>query len=295
MRFAKYQGTGNDFLMVEDLNAELHLSGALIAAACDRHRGVGADGLIRIVRGDAGGFPDADFYMDYSNADGEAAEMCGNGIRCLAKYVFERGLTNAAEIRVWTRAGMKHLVLQTDEGRVQSVTVDMGAPAFERRAIPMSGDPEATFIGRPLDVAGRTYTATAVSMGNPHCVLLLDAGDDLAAIDVKGLGTLIEHRSEFPSRTNVEFVKVESGRIVLRVWERGSGETMACGTGACAALVACSLAGLTGREAEVEFPGGLLRVAWGVDHALLTGPAVHVFDGELTDAWMSEVLAEARR
>ena len=251
--------------------------------------------LIEAGAGEGSSIPDADFVMDYSNADGEAAEMCGNGIRCLAKYVFERGLTDAAEIRVWTRAGMKHLVLQTDEGLVRSVTVDMGAPAFERGAIPMAGDPEATFIGRPLDVAGRTYTATAVSMGNPHCVLLLDAGDDLAAIDVKALGTLIEHRSEFPSRTNVEFVKVEGGRIVLRVWERGSGETMACGTGACAALVACSLAGLTGREAEVEFPGGVLRVAWRDDHALLTGAAVHVFDGELTDAWMSEVLAEARR
>jgi diaminopimelate epimerase len=291
MRFAKYHGTGNDFLLVEDLEDDLQLSGGLIAAACDRHRGVGADGLIRIIRGDG-----ADFVMDYYNADGNLSEMCGNGIRCLAKHVFDRGLTSKEQIDVQTRAGLKRLALEVDDGLVRRVTVDMGRPSVERKAIPMNGDPDGTFVGQSLQAGGRTFTATAVSMGNPHCVLFLGAEDEMATADVPGIGREIEQRSEFPNRANVEFVKVEDGRILMRVWERGSGETMACGTGACAALVACSLAGLTGREAEVEFPGGVLRVAWrGDDHVFLTGPAVFVFDGQLSEAWMSTVLEGARR
>jgi diaminopimelate epimerase len=291
MQFSKYHGTGNDFLLVQDLDDELRLSGGLIAAACDRHRGVGADGLIRIVRGD-----DVDFVMDYYNADGEVAEMCGNGIRCLAKYVFERGLTSKRAIDVQTRAGRKRLLLDAEDGVVRRVTVDMGTPALERKGIPMTGDPSATFVGQPIEAGGRTFTATAVSMGNPHCVLFLDPAEDVASVDVQRIGSEIEQRPEFPHGANVEFVTVEDGRIRLRVWERGSGETMACGTGACAALVACSLAGLSGREAEVEFPGGLLWVAWRTDdHVSLTGPAVFVFEGQLSDAWMSGALEDARK
>ncbi len=299
MQFAKYHGTGNDFVMVEDLDDRLSLEAGLIAALCDRHRGVGADGLIRIVRG--GGTGDgngrtaaADFFMDYYNADGEIAEMCGNGIRCLAKYVYDRGFTGATEIAVQTRAGMKHLVLDVADGITRTVTVDMGQPALERKAIPMTGEPLERFVGGPLDVDGRTFTATGVSMGNPHCVLFLDPVDDLSAMDVPGIGRLVEHSPEFPNRVNVEFVKVVDGVITMRVWERGSGETMACGTGACAALVACSLAGLTGREATVEFPGGRLDVAWrNDDHVFLTGGATAVFDGEVDDWWIEQV-AEAK-
>jgi diaminopimelate epimerase len=288
MQIAKYHGTGNDFVMVEDMAGHGPLEPALIAALCDRHRGVGADGLIRIAPADG-----ADFFMDYSNADGEVAEMCGNGIRCLAKFVYDRGLTTATEIDVQTRAGVKHLVLQVRDGVVvETVTVDMGPPALERQAIPMAGgEPTGTFVGQPLQVAGRTYTATAVSMGNPHCVLFLDATDDLAGFDVPGIGRQVERRAEFPNRANVEFVQVSGGVINLRVWERGSGETMACGTGACAALVAASLAGLTGREADVRFPGGLLHLRWAEDdHLIMTGPAVCVFDAELDPAWLSRVL-----
>jgi diaminopimelate epimerase len=282
MRFAKYHGTGNDFVLVEDMEDALRPPRQLVAALCDRHRGIGADGLIRIAPAD-----DADFFMDYYNADGEVAEMCGNGIRCLAKYVYDRGLTSASEIDVMTRAGAKHLLIGAEDGVAHEVTVDMGPPALDRKAIPMEGEPADRFVGQPFDVDGRTYTATAVSMGNPHCVLFLDPGEDLAAVEVRRLGSMVEHRSEFPNGTNVEFVQVRDGRIHLRVWERGSGETMACGTGACAALVACSLAGLTGREAEVEFPGGLLRVAWREDdHLFLTGPAVRVFEGELDRGWI---------
>ena len=280
MRFAKYHGTGNDFLMVEDLEDRIHLPGEVIAAACDRHRGIGADGLIRIVRGSQ---PGVDFVMDYANANGEVAEMCGNGIRCLAKLVYERRLTTSEVIEVQTLAGRKRLVLDAEDGRVRSVTVDMGAPV-------------PGFVAERLEAAGRAFEATEVSMGNPHCVLFLEPADDLTGFDVPGIGARVEHLPRFANRTNVEFVLVEDGRIRLRVWERGSGETMACGTGACAALVASSLTGRCGREAEVEFPGGLLRVGWREDdHVFLTGPAVHVFDGELTEDWMRSVLAGAAR
>jgi len=175
--------------------------------------------------------------------------MCGNGIRCLAKYVFDRGLTTETEIDVLTRAGLKHLVMDVGDGAVRTVTVDMGPPAFERKAIPMTGEPTDTFIGQQLEVDGRTFIATALSMGNPHVVLFVDPLEDLAAIPVTTLGPTIEVRAEFPNRTNVEFIQPTNGRIKMRVWERGVGETMACGTGACASLVASELAGLSGRQA----------------------------------------------
>jgi diaminopimelate epimerase len=291
VRFAKYHGTGNDFVMVEDVDGTLHLDPALIAAVCARGPGVGADGVIRIVRGDASGGPGADFFMDYSNADGEPAEMCGNGIRCLAKYVFDRGLTSKTELDVDTRGGLKHLRLETDDGVVRRVTVDMGAPALERAAIPMTGDPAGTFVGQPLDVDGRPFLATAVSMGNPHVVLFVDPDENLGAMDVPLLGSLVEHLPLFPNRTNVEFVQPSGDRVRVRVWERGSGLTMACGTGACASLVACALAGVTGRESDLEFPGGLLHVAWREedDRVLMTGPATHVFDAEISDDWLRQV------
>jgi diaminopimelate epimerase len=283
MRFAKYHGTGNDFVMVEDMEDAISLDPSAVAALCDRHRGIGADGVIRIAPAD-----EADFFMDYYNADGEAVEMCGNGIRCLATYVYDRGLTSAGEIDVLTRAGVKRLAIEASNGVAELVTVDMGPPALERKSIPMTGEPLERFVEQPLDVDGLALTATAVSMGNPHCVLFLRPEDDLEALDVRRVGPMVEHSPEFPNRTNVEFVRVDDGVIRLRVWERGSGETMACGTGACASLVACSLANLTGREATVEFPGGLLQVAWREDgHVFLTGPATHVFDGDVDPAWLA--------
>ena len=290
MRISKYHGTGNDFVMVEDLDGALDLSPAFVAAACDRHRGVGGDGLIRILQGDRDGGPGADFFMDYVNADGRPAEMCGNGIRCLAKYVFDRGLTTATELAVDTRDGLKRLTLHVDRatGGVREVTVDMGQPTLERAAVPMAGgQPGDRFTLSPLDAAGRTWTASAVSMGNPHCVLFLDEGDDLSSIDVPGVGRTIEYLPLFPNRTNVEFVTVPDGsRLRIRIWERGVGETLACGTGACAALVAAAAGGLTGRSAQVEVPGGVLRVDWrDDDRVLLSGPATFVFDAELSDEW----------
>jgi diaminopimelate epimerase len=292
MRFSKYHGTGNDFILVDDMLERGQWSPATIAAACDRRFGIGADGVIRIAPAE-----DADFFMDYSNADGQTAEMCGNGIRCLGKYVFDRGLTTSRQLLVATRAGLKHLVLHVEDGRVEAVTVDMGRPALTRGAIPMAGDPESTFVGQPLEVDGRTLRGTAVSMGNPHVVLFLDpSGDGLSEVPVRVLGPMVEGRAEFPERTNVEFVTVRDGRVLARVWERGSGETMACGTGGCAAMVASSLAGLVDRTAEVEFPGGVLRVAWREDGTVeLTGPAACVFDGELDREWLRATAEAALR
>jgi diaminopimelate epimerase len=290
VRFAKYQGTGNDFVLVGDLADEIRLDPALVAAACDRRFGIGADGLIRIAP--AAG---ADFFMDYYNSDGQVAEMCGNGIRCLAKYVYDHGLSSAREIDVATRAGIKHLEIHAENGVVREVTVDMGSPAFERKSIPMSGDPSQRFLEQRLDVDGRTFTASCLSMGNPHCVLFMEELDDLSSLEVSRLGPLVEGLPLFPGRTNVEFVRVVDGLIDVRVWERGSGETMACGTGASAALVACALSGRTGREADIRFPGGLLRVAWREDdHVLLTGPAVCVYEGELDQAWLRRALNGGR-
>jgi diaminopimelate epimerase len=290
MRISKYHGTGNDFVMVEDADGALDLSPAFVAAVCDRHRGVGGDGLIRIVRGDREGGPGADFFMDYVNADGQPAEMCGNGIRCLGKYVVDRGLTTASELLVDTRDGLKHLTLDVDPatGQVRTVTVDMGRPTLERADVPMTGGAAGErFLRQPLQAAGRTWTASAVSMGNPHCVLFLDDADDLGAMDVPAIGRTIEHLDLFPNRTNVEFVTLrDASTLRIRIWERGVGETLACGTGACAALVAAAVDGLTGRSARVEVPGGVLEIEWrDDDRVLLTGPATSVFDAELSEEW----------
>jgi diaminopimelate epimerase len=281
--FAKYHGTGNDFVMIDDLEDRVALNAGLVADLCDRHRGVGADGVIRIAPGRG-----ADFFMDYWNADGDVAEMCGNGIRCLAKYVFDRGLTDRTELQVDTRDGVKQLALGIEGGRVATVRVDMGSPALERKAIPMAGPPDETFVDQPFHDAGpRGYTATALSMGNPHLVLFGE--DDLESIDLGVVGPRLEHHPDFPHRTNVEFVRVHDGVVDVRVWERGSGATMACGTGACASLVAASLAGRVGRQAVVRFPGGELEVEWTPDERVyLTGPATPVFEGRLDREWVGE-------
>jgi len=285
MRISKYHGTGNDFVMIEDLEDRVDLTPALVAGLCDRHRGIGGDGVIRVAPSDR-----ADFFMDYWNSSGEVAEMCGNGIRCLAKLVFERGLTGESDLDVDTRSGVKHLRLTVDGGEVTGVRVDMGSPSLALGDIPMTGGPADTFVGVPFEVEGVPYHATAVSMGNPHFVLIGDG--DPAEVDVRRVGPALEHHETFPERTNVEFVRIEDGAVRLRVWERGSGETMACGTGACAALVAASVAGLVPRRAPVIFPGGELEVEWAADdRVFLTGPATFVFDTEI-DAGAAEALGE---
>ena len=279
LRIWKYHGTGNDFVMLEDLSDARPLTAELVAALCDRRFGVGADGAIRVTRAS-----DGDFFMDYWNADGTVAEMCGNGIRCLGKLVYERGHTSKTELDIGTRAGRKHISLGVDGGVVRSVTVGMGPPAFVRSRIPMLGPGDETFLLQPFEVGGRVFKGSAVSMGNPHLVLLTE--DEPDRIDVRTIGPMVERNELFPQRTNVEFVAVDDSGLTVRVWERGVGETMACGTGACAALVAANEAGLVPRRANVRFPGGILDVERRDDGVLLTGLAERVFEATLDDAWL---------
>jgi diaminopimelate epimerase len=277
LAFAKYQGAGNDLVMVLDLDDRRPLTPSQIAAVCHRRTGVGADGLIRVVRGHREG---ADFVMDYANADGSAAEMCGNGIRCVGMLLHDRGLVAGSEIDVQTAVGTKHLSLhRADDGTVGQVTVAMGSPNFTRAAIPMRGPAWDTFLAQPFDIGGGlTLTASAVSMGNPHLVVFIDG--DPVTVHVGHVGPALERHELFPEGTNVEFAFVHDGVVHARVWERGSGETLACGSGACAVAVAANEAGLVPSSTVVRFPGGDLRVERRDDgEVLLTGEARRVFEG----------------
>ena len=267
MRFTKGHGTANDFVLLDDPDGALRLTDAAVAAICDRRRGVGADGILRVVRtAYAEGFThladDADWFMDYRNADGSAVEMCGNGIRVFARHLAERGLVgDATDLRIGTRDGVKQVRL-TDGGQV---TVDMGTPR-DTELLPDDG--------------------VYVSMGNPHVVLF---ADDLATAPVLSVGPRIER--EWDGGTNVEFVRVvDRTAIGMRVWERGVGETMSCGTGACASAVAAHLRGYADRTVDVSLPGGTLQVEWtgdGDGTVLMTGPAVLAYDGELRPEWLA--------
>ncbi|MGH2539524.1 MAG: diaminopimelate epimerase [Actinomycetota bacterium] len=278
--FEKYQGTGNDFVMVLDLDDARPLTPQEVSSVCDRRTGVGADGVIRVVRADGQG---GSFLMDYTNADGSLAEMCGNGIRCVGVLLHDRHLVAGDEVDVLTRAGTKRLILHPEEdGAVRRVTVSMGIPNFTRSAVPMRGPAWETFLARPFDVAeGLTLTASAVSIGNPHLVLFLE--QDPANVHVGHVGPAIERHELFPEHTNVEFAFVRpDGEIDARVWERGVGETMACGSGACAVAVAANEAGLAPRRSVVRFPGGSLEVTRRDDgEVLLTGDAARVFEGSI--------------
>jgi diaminopimelate epimerase len=277
--FAKYQGTGNDFVMLVDLDDERTLEPPEVAALCDRRTGVGADGVIRVVRTDRDG---AAFFMDYANADGSLAEMCGNGIRCVGVLLHDRGLVEGSTVHVLTRAGTKALTLHPDAlGVVRRVSVTMGVPRLTRAAIPMRGPAWETFLGQRFEIGGDlTVTASAVSIGNPHLVIFVDA--DPATVHVGHIGPVLERHELFPEHTNVEFVYVDDGVIHTRVWERGSGETMACGSGACAVAVAANEAGLVPDRAVVRFPGGDLEVERRTDgEVVLTGDASLVFEGSV--------------
>jgi diaminopimelate epimerase len=275
LRFAKYEGTGNDFVMVVDLDDERPVTAREAAAICDRRFGVGADGLIRILRSG-----DAALFMDYRNADGSVAEMCGNGVRCVAALARDAGLIDMTAFDVATRAGIRRVEV-LDDGRI---SVEMGHPAFAKSAIPMRGPAWETFLGEPFDIGGgTTVKASALSMGNPHLVLLIE--DDPDRYHVSHIGPALEHHELFPEGTNVEFAHVTNEAIVTRVWERGSGETMACGSGACAVAVAANEAGLAPARAMVRFPGGDLEVERREDGAvLLIGPASRVFEGAVDPA-----------
>jgi len=271
--FRKLHGTANDFVYV-DARGGLPADPALLAPRiCDRHRGIGADGLILLLDSSS-----ADCRMRIFNADGSTAEMCGNGIRGFAKYVLDHGLVRADPLRVETDAGVKTVSVRRDGGTVASITVDMGPPEWDGRHIPVDAD--GTILERPLAVNGRSWTVSCVSMGNPHCVVFVDDPGTLALAEI---GPAFERHPFFPRRVNTEFIAVESKeRLRMRVWERGAGETLACGTGACAAAVVAARTGRTGRHVTVALPGGELEIDWrGDDHVYMTGDAVEVFAGEI--------------
>jgi len=273
MRFTKMHGAGNDYIYVDCITHPMpHDPAGLSRAISDRHFGVGADGLILICPSDK-----ADVRMRMFNADGSEAEMCGNGIRCVAKYVHDHGLVRKPTLKIETGRGVLTLELESAGGSVRQVRVDMGEPILGGDRIPttLPGNP-------PLDVPlpGHGLRVTCVSMGNPHCIVFVDEITDL---QVLGIGPKVEHDPAFPRRTNVEFVRVSRpDEVTLRVWERGSGETLACGTGACAVAVAGALTGRTQRRITAHLPGGDLQLHWSEtdNHVYMTGPAVEVFSGE---------------
>lgn len=272
IRFAKYEGIGNDFIIIDNLSGQISLSQEEIARLCNRNFGIGSDGLIFVRSSGV-----ADFFMDFYNSDGSIAEMCGNGIRCFAKYLHDENLTDKTTISIETRAGIKIVELVLDNGRAVGAKVDMGEPILESARVPVNADTE-TFINQPLVVGDKKINATCVSMGNPHCIIFVE---DLKAAPVRTLGPEVETSEHFPQKTNVEFVNILGrGEIELRVWERGCGETLACGTGACATLVACALNNKTDRSATVHLPGGDLKISW-IDnnHVILEGPANRIFTG----------------
>jgi diaminopimelate epimerase len=276
LSLSKYQACGNDFVISADLGDEHPLKPDDVTALCDRLRGVGADGVIRATGGTA-----APFAMQLTNADGSFAEMSGNGVRCLAAFLFEGGYADSDEIEVETPAGVRRVTLDHGPSGVAGAVVSMGRPSFVRGDIPMAGDPLDTFISQPVVLdEGRTALGTAVGIGNPHLVVFVRDEGDLAQID--RLGPVLERDARFPERTNVEFAHVTPGGIDVRVWERGVGETLACGTGGCAVVAAGEAMGLTGDGASIRFPGGVLAVRRrGDGELLLSGPVTHVFDGSV--------------
>lgn len=292
MDFTLAHGTANDFVLLTDLDDRLELPATLVRALADRRRGLGADGVIRI----GGGTGDADVFMDYRNADGGVVEMCGNGVRVVAKHVVDHGLVTAGSdgvVRIGTRAGVKpvRLVDRHPDGRVATVEVDMGPPILETEDVPFVAD-DPTALRHHLELDGEVVGFSVVSMGNPHAVLIVD---DVDAAAVQRLGPRLERDPRFPSGVNVGFAELRGDdHLRLRVWERGVGETAACGTGACAAAVALQRLGLLGGRVEVDLPGGTL----GIEHidggtVTMTGPAVEVAQGTLDESWLAAVAHDA--
>jgi len=277
MKFTKMHGCGNDYVYVNCFEEEFPTApGELAVKISDRHFGVGSDGLILLMPPDSA---DADVRMRMFNADGSEAEMCGNGIRCVAKLAYESGIAPKKTMAVETGAGLKMLQLTVEDGVVLSVRVDMGEPVLERSEIPMAG-PAGRVVNEPLEAGGRMFAVTCVSMGNPHCIVYVD---DVEAFDVHRYGAIVETHPAFPRRTNVEFVQVIApGEVKIRTWERGAGETLACGTGASAVCVAGVLTGRTRRRITAHVLGGDLQLQWSEQgNVFMAGPAVKVFEGEL--------------
>lgn len=282
MKFTKMHGCGNDYIYVNCLEETVKEPERTAIYVSDRHFGIGSDGLILIYPSEI-----ADFRMAMYNADGSEGKMCGNGVRCIAKYVYDYGLTDKKQISIETLGGIKYLDLTVVEGKVAQVKVDMGAPILSPGEIPVKlGGNDC--VGVPLQVDGRAYEITAVSMGNPHAVVFVE---DTESLPLEQLGPGFEHHEAFPDRINTEFVQVLNKKEVnMRVWERGSGETLACGTGACATVVACVLNGKTENEITVHLLGGDLLLNYDEENQTvwMTGPAAVICDGEISLPWEKE-------
>ena len=278
MKFTKMHGAGNDYIYVDCTQSVIDNPSQVAIDLSDRHFGIGSDGLILIKKSDK-----ADFFMEMYNADGSQGQMCGNGIRCVGKFVYDNGLTDKTTVTIDTLAGVKILELKTGaDGKVETARVNMGAPILTSRQIPVVSTKEQV-IDEPLNVDGTTYHITAVSMGNPHAIVYMD---DLKDLDIEKIGPKFENHIAFPDRINTEFVKViDRHTLQMRVWERGSGETLACGTGACAVAVASTLNGLVDEDqpVTVKLLGGDLQILWNRQENLvyMTGSATTVFDGEI--------------
>ena len=275
MKFTKMHGIGNDYVYVNGSAEKIEDPAGLSIKISDRHFGIGSDGLIIINPSKV-----ADFEMEMYNADGSRSQMCGNGIRCVGKYVYDYGLIDKTQIAVETLAGIKYLDLQVEGSKVTAVRVDMGEPILKAKQIPIISENEEV-IEEAIEIDGKQYQMTGVSMGNPHAIVLVE---DVKNFPIEEIGPKFERHDRFPERINTEFVRViNESTIEMRVWERGSGETFACGTGACAAAVACAKNGLTNREVTVRLLGGDLQIKWDEksNHVFMTGTATTVFDGEL--------------
>lgn len=276
LEFSKYHGLGNDFILVDNRHtSEPLLTPEQAVKLCDRHFGIGADGVIFALPGQNG----TDYTMRIFNSDGSEPEMCGNGIRCMARFLADLEGDNAKSVyTIHTLAGLITPKLEADG----QITVDMGSPRLKAAEIPTSlGSADGQVVSQPLTIAGQAWDVTCVSMGNPHCITFVE---DVAAIDLEKIGPQFEHNAAFPQRTNTEFIEVvRPDYLKMRVWERGAGITLACGTGACASLVAAVLNGKSDRKATIELPGGCLNIEWSADDRIfMTGPAERVFTGQTT-------------
>ena len=278
IKFTKMHGLGNDYIYIDCIKGEkIENPSYLAKTMSNRHFGIGSDGLILICKSNI-----ADFKMQMFNYDGSEAEMCGNGIRCVGKYVYDNELTNNKIITVETLGGIKKLKLNINNKKVETVEVDMGEPIFEAEKIPVLSD-KYPVKNLKIIAEDKEFTFTCVSMGNPHAVTIIK---NVIDFDVQRYGEILEKSKIFPQRANIEFVQIlDKENVKMRVWERGTGETLACGTGACATVVACNLNGYVKNDVNVELPGGILKIKWNKEnnHVYMTGPAITVFRGEIVE------------
>ncbi len=277
MKFTKMEGCGNDYVYIDGARERIapEEKPDFVRRVSDRHFGIGSDGVIFINPS-----TEADFEMEMYNADGTRAEMCGNGIRCVAKFVYDKGLTDKCDISVVSCGKIKYLKLFLKDGKVDCVKVNMGAPELVAENVPVVCEKEQA-VDEPITVLGKEYKMTCVSMGNPHAVVFMD---DVEHLKIEKIGPHFENHERFPKRINTEFVKILDRQTVqMRVWERGTGETLACGTGCCATVVACVLNGLTDETVTVKLLGGEIKITWDREENLvyMTGPATTVFEGEI--------------